>query len=400
MKRMCALGVCLVLGFSAGPARAAVDLLQRLVDKGIISEEEKKELAKEQDVVSSHKGRSFSWATQDGRYRAELYGYGQVRYTFQDNDVSENASDFEVQRARLGLRGNAFLKDLKYQLFLNIYSGNEQDVSLFDWFVDYTPLKELGIKAGGYKVPYGGEWNISAASLQFVDRTTVDGNFRFDRDTGVSLHGQFASMVSYDVGVFNGEGTNKKNPDDKHLWVARLMLEPLGKYPFTESDLPRSKSPTLMVSASAAYDDNVASHTRPNLNGRLASTALGESDVTSYNGFVGFKWLGASAQSEYHRRKIDPLDEAKDSETAVGFYAQGGYLVWRDTIEVAARYEYYDPNDDNGDDLRQEYGGGLNYFFAGHRNKIQADFFRVNTQKPAADSTDDNRFRLQYQLAF
>jgi hypothetical protein len=379
------------------PAFAAVDLLQRLVDKGILTEEERKELAKEQDVVSSHKG-SFSWSTRDGKFSAQLYGYGQVRYTFQDNDASENTSDFEVQRARLGLRGNAFLKDLKYQLFLNVYSGDEKNVSLFDWFVDYTPLKEVGVKVGQAKVPYATQWNISAASQQFVDRTTVDGNFRLDRDTGVTVHGQFASMVSYDVGVYNGEGTNKKNPDDKHLWVARVMVEPLGKYSFSEGDLPRSRQPTLLVSGAAAYDNEVASHTRSNLNGRLQ--ALGKSDVTSWNAFAGFKWLGASVQSEYHRRKIDPVADGADEETAVGFYAQGGYLVWRDAVEVAARYEYFDPNNDNGDDLRQEYGLGVNYFFAGHRNKIQADYFRVNTQKGATESTDDNRFRLQYQLAF
>ena len=84
-------------------------------------------------------------------------------------------------------------------------------------------------------------------------------------------------------------------------------MTPLGKYSMSESDLPRSKNPTLLLAAGAAYDNDVASHTRSNLNGRLASTALGKSDVTSWNAFAGFKWLGASVQTEYHRRKIDPV---------------------------------------------------------------------------------------------
>ncbi len=178
------------------------------------------------------------------------------------------------------------------------------------------------------------------------------------------------------------------------------MVEPLGKYSFTESDNARSKSPTLLLSAAAAYDDDATKHSRSNLNGRLAASALGKSDVTSYNGFAGFKWMGASLQSEYHRRKIDPVDSAKKEETAVGFYAQGGTFLWGDTLEVAGRYEYFDPNDDKGDDLRQEYGGALNWFLAGHRHKVQADYFRIHTQKGRAQDEDDNRVRLQYQLAF
>lgn len=400
MRRLWTIGVLAAGLLAAQPAAAAVDLLQRLVEKGILTEEERKELAKEQDVVSSHKGRSFSWATPDGRFRTELYGYGQVRYTFDDRDQGNNRSNFSVQRARLGLRGNAFLKDLKYQLFLNVYSGDQNAVSLFDWFADYTPLPELGFRVGQSKVPYAVQWNISAANLQFVERTTVDANFRLDRDTGVTLHGRLFDMLSYDLGVYNGEGTNKNNPDDKHLYVARLTLEPLGRYPMAESDLARSKSPLLLLSAAFAYNNDVASHTRPNLNGRLTETALGRSDVTGWNGFAGLKWMGASAQAEYHRRKIDPEDSTKDHETAVGFYAQAGYLVWKNTLEVAGRYEYFDPNDDLGDNLRQEYGGAVNWFFAGHRNKVQADFFRINTQSQTEDSTNDNRLRVQYQLAF
>jgi hypothetical protein len=151
MRRPAVIGILvsgMLLCAAAQPAAAAVDLLQRLVEKGILTEEERKELAKEQDVVSAHRGRGFSWATPDGRFRAELYGYGQVRYTFDDRDQGDNRSNFSVQRARLGLRGNAFLKDLKYQLFLNVYSGDQNAVSLFDWFADYTPLPQLGLRVG------------------------------------------------------------------------------------------------------------------------------------------------------------------------------------------------------------------------------------------------------------
>jgi phosphate-selective porin OprO/OprP len=393
-----ALGAMLAGMMAATPGRAAVDLLQRLQEKGIITEQERQELAKEESKVETiHKG-SFAWSTEDGRFRTQLYGYGQVRYTFQDNDQSENTSNFSVQRARLGVRGNAFLKDLKYQLYLNIYSGNEKDVSLFDWFVDYTPLKELGVKAGQYKVPYGVQWNTSAASLQFVDRSTVDGDFRLDRDTGLTLHGTVFDTLTYDAGVFNGEGTNKNNPNDKMLWVGQLTFDPLGKFPSAESDIGISKSPLVRLTGGVAYDDDVSSHSRSNLNNQLK--VLGASDVTQYDAFAGLMYMGASVRAEYYWRKIAPRASSEDNQIAAGFYAQGGFFVWRDKLEVAARYEYFNPNFDVADDLTQEYGAAVNYYFFGQRNKIQTDFFRINNQEGGADSQNDNRWRVQYQLAF
>jgi phosphate-selective porin OprO/OprP len=376
---------------AASPCHAAVDLHERFVEKGIITEEERQELAKEDEVKVIHK-KSFTWMTADERFSLQLYGYGQVRSTYQNrNNGADDRFNFSVQRARIGVRGYAFQKDLKYQLYLNVYQGDEEDTSLLDYFFDYAPIPELGVKGGQFKVPYAVQWNISAAGLQLVDRTTVDGNFRLDRDSGVSLHGKLASMLRYDVGVFNGEGRNRNNPDDNLLYVARLMLEPLGKYPFHESDNELSKKPVLLLVAGMAYDDDVSSHTRNNLNSWL--NTLGKSNVLSYDGFAGFKYRGASAQGEVHRRNIDP---GSNDVTAVGFYAQGGYFVWRDKVEAAARYEYFDPDDDEGSDVRTEYGGGVNYFFAGHRNKAQADFFHVDDQA----GSDEDRLRIQYQLAF
>ena len=42
----------------------------------------------------------------------------------------------------------------------------------------------------------------------------------------------------------------------------------------------------------------------------------------------------------------------------------------------------------------------MGYFIAGHRHKIQVDFFRINTQKGSRGSEDANRVRVQYHLAF
>ncbi|MFQ5509067.1 MAG: porin [Leptospirillia bacterium] len=350
-----------------------------------------------EDAMASHNA-GFSLATPDGRFSLRLYGYGQMRFTLTDRDGGTNQSNFAVQRARLGLTGNAFDPRLAYTLYLNVYSGKaDADVALFDLYADYTPSGRPGIKVGQYKVPYGVQWNISAASLQFVERTTVDGNFRLDRDTGVSVHGLVRAGLRYDLGVFNGEGTNQSSPDTGHLWVARLMASPLGQYALAESDPGNSAEPRLLLALGGAFNDNVASHSRGNLDGRL--TVLGKSDVTSLNAFAGFRWRGATAQVEMHHRRIDPVNSANVPETAVGLVAQGGFFIVPGRLELAARYEYFDPNRDASGDLVREGGLGIGRFWAGHRHKVQADLFRVSTQS-AGVTAEDNRLRVQYQLRF
>ncbi len=384
---------------AATPSRAEVDLLQRLVEKGILTEAERQELERREPPARLASGRGLAYESRDGRFSGALYGYGQVRYTFQDLEDEPDVSTFSVQRVRVGLKGHAFRKDVRYKVYVNVYSGNEKGTDLFDYYVDYVPVRWSGVRVGAYKVPYGVQWTTSASKLQFVERTTVDGNFRFDRDTGVDVHGEvLAGTLAYDLGVFNGEGRNRNNPDGGHLYVGRLSWTPLGGYASHESDNALSTEPRVLVVVGVAYDDDVAEHTRKNLAGRLE--ALGESDVLSYNGFVGFRYGGASVQAEAHRRRIDPRDDALGSETAVGFYAQGGCFVWRDTLEIAARYEYFDPDDSRGDDLRQEYGVAFNAFVAGHRLKLQSDLFRVNQQVVGGGDTTDDRFRVQLQLAF
>lgn len=348
------------------------------------------------EAVPSHAG-SFSLATPDGNFSLKISGYGQVRYTFTDRDGSTNQSNFAVQRARLGFSGHAFRPDLAYKLYLNVYSGKAgADVALFDLYFDYMPSDRFGIKAGQYKVPYGMQWNISAASLQFVERTTVDGVFRLDRDNGLTLHGQALPGLSYDLGVFNGEGTNQSSPDTGHLWVARLMATPLGTYAMTESDLDSTPALRMLLALGAALNDNVATHSRSNLDGRLA--VLGESDVTSLNGFAGLHWRGVTLGVEGHHRRIAPVDPAQADETAVGVAAQGGFFVVPGKLELAVRYEAFDPDRDVPADGVREHGLAIGRFFDGHRNKLQADFFQVRTR--AAGGTTDNRLRVQYQLAF
>ncbi len=341
--------------------------------------------------------------TTDNSFRLDIYGYGQFRYNYETKNISGavDQSNFQVQRVRLGFKGYAYSDKLKYQFLLSASQTGEFDkVTLLDGFVDYSPINQFGIRAGQFKVPYSTSFTISAAELQFVERTQVDSNFRFDRDNGVNVYGKILdSKLTYNLGAYNGEGRNKSNPDNGMMYVGRLMFEPLGKYAYHESDNEMSDKLLMLVSAAYAVSTRQKESTNTNLSARL--TTVGVSDVTGYDGFVGVKYRGASMHAEYFNRVIDPQKNGSANETGEGYYVQGGCFVVPKTVEVAARYEYFDPNKDAGSDLRQEYGLGVNYFVNGHRNKIQADFFKIRDEAGIAkNGEEDYRFRTQYQLAF
>lgn len=346
---------------------------------------------------------NFYLKTTDNRFRLYIYGYGQVLYTYQTNDITakDDLSNFQVQRVRLGIKGYAYSDKLKYQLLLSASQSKQFDtVSLLDWFIDYSLIKEFGIKAGQFKVPYSTSFTISASDLQFVERTQVDANFRLDRDDGINLYGNlFESKLTYNVGVYNGEGRNKSNPDNGNLYSARLVFEPLGKYPYHESDNEMSEKFLMMLSAAYAINQNQVGSTNTNLDSRLDPKVLGISDVTNYNGFVGLKYRGTSIHGEYYHGVIDPEKNGLSNETGDGYYLQAGYFVLPKAVEIAARYESFDPDRDKDNDKRNKYGGGINYFINGHRNKIQADLFHIKQEKAGGDETD-TRFRIQYQLSF
>ncbi len=341
-------------------------------------------------------GKNFYLESGDGNYRMDFFGYGQVRYTNLDRDGDDDTSEFTVQRARAGIKGHAISKKLKYRLYLNVYSGSGSGTDLFDYWLEYSPDSNFSFRAGQWKVPYANSWNVSDAALQFVDRSAVDANFRLDRDFGIAARGKAAAgKLSYDVGVFNGEGRNKRQDGDGHLFVGRLTLEPLGKFPTSESDLGKSESPRLKLSIGAASNEEVASHTRSNLRNRLV--ALGPSDVSSQSAYAGFMYKGFAAHAEMHEREIDPLLSGLPSEDASGYYAQAGYYF--EPGELAVRVESFDPDDSVGGNDRDEVGIGFNWFFEGNDHMFAADLFEITTESGALE-IEDTRIRLQWQAKF
>ncbi|WP_306533301.1 porin [Geobacter sp.] len=445
----------LFTGAMAAQGVEAKTLEDVLKEKGVITEEDYKEVTKSKPV-NFKVGNGISLTSPDEKFQLNIGGQIQTRYSYldkdNDNDSSsgsaQNTSRFEIKRAKLLLGGYAFTKDVTYKLdmnFINISSGTTKNGGLLEsvW-LNYRLMDEVQFRFGQNKVQFGRQWITSTANNQFVDSSPVTTAFAPGYDTGIEIHGKVAKgLFAYSLGGYGGVGQNTFRSTSDNAFNVRLALNPLGEMAYSEADLENSEKPLLSIGAN--YYFNTLSGTTGSGTSGLESNnvnfakTISSSDPLSAPGWFGmgnssgvittaaqrinnvkesvdfhtagfdaaFKWHGLSLQGEY---MFGQADGSKSNNTvrAHGYYAQAGYFVIPKHLELAARYSYIDPNRDVSNDLWVETTGAVSWYFIGHNLKVQADFSNIHRQgrissndPPATASTvDDKLVRLQAQLFF
>jgi phosphate-selective porin len=122
-----------------------------------------------------------------------------------------------------------------------------------------------------------------------------------------------------------------------------------------------------------------------------------------------FKWNGLAIQQEYHEKEVEDKSTGL-THNYKGMYAQVGYFFHGlipavpEGLELAVRYAFVDAPDVTNlgtDDDREEYTIGLNYFFAGHNNKVTIDYsYLTLDDESSGQKVSDNRIRLQWDISF
>lgn len=338
-----------------------------------------------------------------------------------DADVT---TSFMARRVRLVLAGHALTPKLRYYVQLGFsYRDMESDrlVAVRDAYMTWQPHRDIGVRWGQMKVPFGLQRVVSSSALQMVDRSVVTGEFNLDRDVGLYLLSEdlfgLGGKLMYQAGVFGGRGRNRFDGADEALFAARIQVNPFGRFDhLSEADFSRSTSPRLSIGLSAAHHFNGV-RTR-STHGNTYSFA--NFDTTNLGADVHFKLRGFTLMGEFFYRnterpnasQVDPTDPAvtlvEYARRGIGWYAQTGYMFPR-MIEVTARYGDIRSNVDSVAGLtatsaggamgsEREIGGGLNYYLAEHALKVQLDYFRIWDPNDASD--DRHQVRLQTQLYF
>ncbi|WP_157471654.1 hypothetical protein [Desulfuromonas sp. DDH964] len=216
------------------------------------------------------------------------------------------------------------------------------------------------------------------------------------------------------MGIFNGNGPNTRNKENRMLLAGRVDINPLGPVPLDEAGWP-SDRPMLNLGAALAREkigandvgsgfdkDNDVMDVALNLDGLTAAdfTAAYGSNLTwlLWTANLAASWQGASFAAEYYALTADP--ESGDAWDADGYYLQAGYQVLPKRLEFGVRYSAINSTAANASAKfeKNETQFGINYYFDRHHLKLQSDLTLASDTRTTGK--DDTTIRLQGQYYF
>lgn len=208
-------------------------------------------------------------------------GYGMVQYQASDKDGAESNA-FNLRLVRMALEGRAhedFYWKVQMQINGNTYDPDKSstDIRLVDLFGEWQKYEFFKVKAGQFKRPFTFEnpmhpitqgfmsYSQNVSKLAgFGDRTGEQASN--GRDIGLQFQGDFLKDASgrnwlhYQVGVFNGEGINTGDADNRKdiiggAWVMPIQGMRIGAFGWTGSRAGVGEKNRYALSGEYAKDD-------------------------------------------------------------------------------------------------------------------------------------------------
>lgn len=148
------------------------------------------------------------------------------RTFFDDSPFNEGNDGFVLRRARPIFEGTVH-QDFDFMIMPDF--GNN-DIQLFEAYLNYRNRPELQLRAGKFKTPVGLEMLQSAGNLQFNERSFAT-DLLPNRDIGLQLWGTVEDWgLTYAAGIFNGAGDGviaANTPfDDNPEFAGRIFGQP------------------------------------------------------------------------------------------------------------------------------------------------------------------------------
>lgn len=295
----------------------------------------------------------FVLSSSDGASSVRLMGLLQLQLAHERLAGSDPTDQVFVNRARVGLVGSLFSRDVRYTLVVDFGGG---EARLLFANVDFTLVPErASLRVGRFKVPFSRSFITMAGQLALIDRAPTVGRDAFgdDVDVGVALHNGTKGRFEYSLGVFAGTSAVVRGDRIDPLLSARVGYNHGDLDGYSESDLVGGPL-RFGVAAAALVDFD------------------GDGEHSSFtSGAVDFmlKAHGLSLTSAFYliARQRGP-QWARQPLSAVGHHTQLSYLIRR-RVEPVARYAMLVPVGDGAP--QHDLTGGLNVYVHGHSLKLQ-----------------------------
>jgi phosphate-selective porin OprO/OprP len=349
------------------------DLINILLKKHVISPQEADSLRADQAIKQQAiKDKENQHGITIGSRALQISGLVQTEYEgFQQTGVNNT---FLLHRARLDVKG-----DINDNWNYEVYTEFASTVKLLDAYTTYKIADWLKFSAGQFKVPYSLENLIADSQLDFIDRsqvvnalagrsTDVIGN-QNGRDIGIQINGSFAKLddhylFDYTFGVFNGAGYDVTTDNNSHKdIVGRLTVHPIQH-----------------LDISGDFYNGVGNYGTPAKN-----------EKRNRGGFDARYVIGGLALQAEYDKGTDGIIKRN------GWYGQATYFVIPKKVQLAAKYDTYDPNTITANATTKIYTGGINYYF---NNWARFTVNYLDRREETATQIKNNIFEAQLQLTF
>lgn len=349
------------------------------------------------------------------------YVMSQYQYTGQD---SKESNSFNIRMLRMALDGR-LMKDFYWKVQLQA-NGNTSDLGssprMVDAFAEWQKYEAFKIKAGQFKRPFtfenpmhpitqgfmGYSQNVSKLA-GFSDRTGEHASN--GRDIGVQIQGDLIknaagrNLLHYQVGVFNGQGTNHKDVDQRKdviggIWVSPVKGLRIGAFGWTGSSARKGTWDVTDANHNVVKneDGSVKTHSgvRSLSKNRYAFSAeYAANDWTVRSEYIHSQGYGFT-KSLTSGKETDCNVNYAAGDQADGFYALMIAPVISKKLYAKARYDLYRPRAEWGTS-RTQYEIGANYWI-GKSIMIGAEYARINDRSLA--KPDYNMIDVEFDVKF
>ena len=358
-------------------------------------------LAKLPAIEAGYDG-GFYIRAKDKPFSLVANGFAQFRYTLTKPKDSGWNQTFDVALARLAFSGVVFDPDWSY--FMQIQGstfGNNNNITMLDWWMKYRFAPELSVQAGRFVLPYSRQFYTHPGNLLFPDLSEADFAFNLPRGIGAHVSGKLGPL-SYHAAMLNSiralDAPGQENFGSNIAALGRLEFDILAPYGYYETSPAPVKDPQLSVGFAAAYNPINGGSSFQNLNPKDSTTNLTLD--------LGYRWDGLTFQTAgYYRRDSFTTRGLGSSGNDWGYYSQAGYYLMPGRLELAGRISGVDFDKSNVSGVFRKttaYTVGLNYYLYGHNLKLQTDYSFLDNDgfRGQHGVHDSHRFRLQSQFLF
>lgn len=329
-------------------------------------------------------------------------GYIMSQYQYSDKESNKGEKDinsFNIRMVRMALEGRV-AKDFYWKAQLQV-NGNTSNLTvsprMVDAFAEWQKYDAFKVKAGQFKRPFTFENPMNPIDQGFMSYSQnvsklagfndrAGGHASNGRDIGVQLQGDFLKnkagreLLHYQVGVYNGQGTNVKDVDQRKdviggVWVMPVKGMRIGVFGW-EGSYARKGTWTADDGTAQNGVRSLDQHRYAISGEYVVDDWTFRSEYIHSTGKAFAKALVNTNDATSTNCELSSYGDKSD-----GFYGLVIAPIIKKKIHVKARYDMYRPTAE-WSKSRTQYEIGADYVF--HKNfQINAEFARINDRSLA-----------------